>query len=62
VLRSDHASSPRPVIDQPGAVPLRPRNPVSFKYPLPANDTTENLPMAAEPTVPSGDPGSEESS
>jgi DNA-binding NarL/FixJ family response regulator len=62
VLRSDHESTPRPVMGQPGAVPLRPRNPPSFKYPLPANDTTENVPMAAEPTVPFGDPGSEESS
>jgi DNA-binding NarL/FixJ family response regulator len=51
VLRSDHESAPRPVMGQPGAVPLRPRN-----------DSTENLPMAAEPTVPFGDPGSEESS
>ena len=60
VLRSDHESTPRPVMGQPGVVPLRPRNQPPFKYPLPANDTTENLPMAAEPTVPFGDPGSEE--
>ncbi|MGF6723804.1 DNA-binding NarL/FixJ family response regulator [Paraburkholderia sp. GAS41] len=62
VLRSDHESAPRPVMGQPGVVPLRPRNPPSFKYPLTANDASESLPMAAEPTVPFGDPGSEESS
>ncbi|WP_144155735.1 response regulator transcription factor [Paraburkholderia sp. BCC1885] len=62
VLRSDHEAAPRPVMGEPGVVPLRARNPSSFKYPLPANDTTEDLPMAAEATVPYGDPGSEESS
>ncbi|MGA7776884.1 MAG: response regulator transcription factor [Paraburkholderia sp.] len=62
VLRSDHEATPRPVMGQPGAVPLRRRTQPAFKYPLPANDTTEALPMAAEPTVPFGDPGSGESS
>ena len=62
VLRSDHDSTPRPVMGQPGVIPLRARNPATFKYPLPANDATDTLPMAAEPTVPFGDPGSEESS
>lgn len=62
VLRSDHDSTPRPVMGQPGVIPLRARNPTTFKYPLPANDATDTLPMAAEPTVPFGDPGSEESS
>jgi DNA-binding NarL/FixJ family response regulator len=62
VLRSDHEAPPRPVMGQPGAVPLRSRAQPPFKYPLPANDTTEALPMAAEPTVPFGEPGSGESS
>lgn len=61
VLRSDHESKPRPVMGQPGAVPLRPRTPPAFKYPLPPNDTEESLPMAAEPTVPFGEPGPGES-
>ncbi len=62
VLRSDHEAPPRPVMGQPGAVPLRSRAQPPFKYPLPANDTTEAPPMAAEPTVPFGEPGSGESS
>lgn len=61
VLRRDHESRQRPVMGEPGVVPLRRRTRSSFKYPLPANDTAETLPLAAEPTVPFGDPGSGES-
>ncbi|HEY1995730.1 response regulator transcription factor [Paraburkholderia sp.] len=61
VLRSDHESKQRPVMGEPGAVPLRRRTRASFKYPLPASDTAETLPMAAEPTVAFGDPGSGDS-
>lgn len=61
VLRSDQEGTPRPVMGQPGAVPLRRRTQPPFKYPLPANDSGEALPMAAEPTAPFGDPGSGES-
>jgi DNA-binding NarL/FixJ family response regulator len=62
VLRSDHEASPRPVMGEPGAVPLRASKRPTFKYPLPSDDTTEDLPMAAEPTVPFGEPDSDESS
>jgi DNA-binding CsgD family transcriptional regulator len=61
VLRSDHEWTPRPVMGQPGIIPLRRRTQPAFKYPLPANDTADTLPIAAEPTVPFGDPGSGES-
>jgi DNA-binding NarL/FixJ family response regulator len=56
VLRSDHESRQRPVMGQPGAIPLRRRTPPSVKYPLPANDSTDSLPMAAESTSEFGDP------
>jgi DNA-binding NarL/FixJ family response regulator len=62
VLRNDRESAPRPVMGEPGAVPLRRHTQPSFKYPLPANDSSETSPIAAEPTVPFSDPGSGESS
>jgi DNA-binding NarL/FixJ family response regulator len=54
VLRAEHESAPRPVLGQPGPVPLR-RND-RFKYPLPENDEAGDLPIAAEPVVPFGKP------
>lgn len=51
VLRNDGEGSVRPVMGQAGAVPLRRR----FQYPLPANDTADTQPMAAEPSTPYGD-------
>jgi DNA-binding NarL/FixJ family response regulator len=61
VLRSGLESAPRPVMGKPGVVPLRRRPPRAFQYPLPANDSSENQPIAAEPTVPFGEPGADES-
>jgi hypothetical protein len=40
---------------QAGVVPLRRRALRRFQYPLPANDTADTLPMAAEPSTPYGD-------
>jgi DNA-binding NarL/FixJ family response regulator len=61
VLRSDQNGPARPVMGEPGVVPLRRRRPAQFTYPLPANDTTDTLPMAAEAVVPFGDPEPDES-
>jgi DNA-binding NarL/FixJ family response regulator len=63
-LHRDQKSPVRPVMGQPGPVPLRPRTPAPFTYPLPDNDSTDSpdtLPMAAEPTVPFGEPEPDES-
>ncbi|RFU43771.1 response regulator transcription factor [Paraburkholderia sp. DHOC27] len=60
VLRSDQESAPRPVMGQPGVVPLRRRPAPSFKYALPANDSADTQPMAAEPTASFGEPGPDE--
>lgn len=56
VLRTGEESTPRPVLGQSGAVPLRRRANRRFKYPLPANDAGGAIANAAEPTVPFGDP------
>ncbi|MFP3565819.1 LuxR C-terminal-related transcriptional regulator [Paraburkholderia sp. SIMBA_030] len=56
VLRNDGESPVRPVMGQVGVVPLRRRTRRHFQYPLPANDTTDAPPMAAEPSTPFGDP------
>ncbi|CAB3723113.1 hypothetical protein LMG24238_05091 [Paraburkholderia sediminicola] len=55
VLRNDGGAQVRPVMGQAGVVPLRRRTLRRFQYPLPANDTADTLPMAAEPTTPYGD-------
>jgi hypothetical protein len=55
VLRNDGGGQARPVMGQAGMVPLRRRTLRHFQYPLPANDTADALPMAAEPTTPYGD-------
>ena len=52
VLRSKGESLLRPVMGQPGAVPLRRAPRRGFHYPLSANDTTAPMPMAAEPDTP----------
>ncbi|MGF6774598.1 DNA-binding NarL/FixJ family response regulator [Paraburkholderia sp. GAS199] len=49
VLYNDGDAPPRPVMGQAGAVPLRRAKRRRFQYPLPANDTPAELPMAAEP-------------
>ncbi|NPT62038.1 response regulator transcription factor [Paraburkholderia elongata] len=55
VLRNDDGGPSRPVMGQAGVVPLRRRILRRFQYPLPANDTGDTLPMAAEPSTPYGD-------
>ncbi|MDE1182699.1 response regulator transcription factor [Paraburkholderia sp.] len=55
VLRSEQLGSERPVLGQPGPVPLRRRAPVRFRYPLPSNDGAAPLPIAAEATTPFGE-------
>ncbi|HEY3599665.1 MAG TPA: response regulator transcription factor [Paraburkholderia sp.] len=55
VLRTNHDSAERPVLGQPGIVPLRRRTRRAFQYPLPANDTSAALPVAAEATTPFGE-------
>ncbi|PTB19316.1 DNA-binding response regulator [Trinickia symbiotica] len=50
VLRGEHEHAPKAAIGQPGPVPLRRRT--TFKYPLPRQDETNSLPMAAEPATP----------
>ncbi|WP_109481725.1 response regulator transcription factor [Paraburkholderia sp. C35] len=52
VLRSGHNRIQRPARVAPNVVPLRQHKPRSFRYPLPASDTTAQLPMAAEATTP----------
>ncbi|RKE24136.1 LuxR family two component transcriptional regulator [Paraburkholderia sp. BL23I1N1] len=52
VLRNEDGGPVRPVMGQAGVVPLRRRTPRRFQYPLPANDTADALPMAAEPSTP----------
>ena len=47
VLRTEGEQAPKPVIGQPGPIPLRRGTP--FKYPLPRREETNSLPMAAEP-------------
>jgi len=49
VLRSNAEGLLRPVMGEPGAVPLRRATGRRFQYPLPANDSTAPLPMVAEP-------------
>ncbi len=55
VLRNGGAGPVRPVMGQAGVVPLRRRTRRRFQYPLPANDTANTLPMAAEPSTPFGE-------
>jgi DNA-binding CsgD family transcriptional regulator len=55
VLRNGGDGLLRPIMGQPGVVPLRRRARRRFQYPLPANDTAALLPMAAEPGAPYGD-------
>jgi DNA-binding NarL/FixJ family response regulator len=50
VLRTECERSPKPVIGQPGPIPLRRGAPI--KYPLPRREETNSLPMAAEPDAP----------
>ena len=52
VLRSGHNRIQRPARVTSNVAPLRQRKPRTFRYPLPANDTTGALPMAAEATTP----------
>ena len=61
VLYAELDRAPRPVLGQAGAVPLRSRARSPFMYARPTDDSTEALPMAAEPTVPFGDPGTHDS-
>ncbi|MGY6160812.1 LuxR C-terminal-related transcriptional regulator [Paraburkholderia strydomiana] len=49
VLRSNAEGLLRPVMGEPGAVPLRRATGRRFQYPLSANDSTAPLPMVAEP-------------
>jgi DNA-binding NarL/FixJ family response regulator len=55
VLRNHNESTARPVMGQPGLVPLRRRTLRRFQYPLPSGDTSPSLSMAAEPTTPYGE-------
>jgi DNA-binding NarL/FixJ family response regulator len=55
VLRNNSDGAARPVMGQAGATPLRRAARRRFQYPLPANDTSTPLPMAAEPATPYGD-------
>lgn len=55
VLRNHSESATRPVMGQPGVVPLRRGRPRGFQYPLPSGDTSPSLPMAAEPGTPYDD-------
>jgi DNA-binding NarL/FixJ family response regulator len=55
VLRNNGESSTRPVMGQAGVVPLRRHKLRHFQYPLPADDTSAPMPMAAEPSTPYGD-------
>ncbi|MEX3930863.1 DNA-binding response regulator [Paraburkholderia phymatum] len=54
VLRSGHNRIPRPARVTSNVAPLRQRKPRTFRYPLPANDNPNALPMAAEATTPYG--------
>lgn len=54
VLRSGHNRIPRPARVTSNVTPLRQRKPRTFRYPLPANDTSNALPIAAEATTPYG--------
>ena len=60
VLRGEDESAPKPVMGQAGSVPLRPRTPPAFTYPLTADNESDPLPMAAEPDVPFGEPDDSE--
>jgi DNA-binding NarL/FixJ family response regulator len=55
VLRNNGEGTARPVMGQAGVVPLRRHKLRRFQYPLPADDTSAPLPMAAEPSTPYGD-------
>jgi DNA-binding NarL/FixJ family response regulator len=55
VLRNNGEGTARPVMGQTGVIPLRRHKRRSFQYPLPANDTSAPLPMAAEPSTSYGD-------
>jgi DNA-binding NarL/FixJ family response regulator len=52
VLRASQEGAVRPVLGEPGVVPLRRRAEEPAHYPLPANDTAIVLPMAAEAVEP----------
>ncbi|MEM5369414.1 response regulator transcription factor [Paraburkholderia azotifigens] len=54
VLRSGQNRIPRPARVVSNVAPLRQRKQRTFRYPLPANDTSAALPMAAEATAPYG--------
>lgn len=54
VLRGGQNRIPRPARVAVNVTPLRQRKQRTFRYPLPANDTSAALPMAAEATVPYG--------
>jgi DNA-binding NarL/FixJ family response regulator len=51
VLRSGQNRIPRPARVTTNVAPLRQRKPRTFHYPLPASDTANALPMAAEATT-----------
>ncbi|MFX1762516.1 response regulator transcription factor [Paraburkholderia sp. A1RI-2L] len=55
VLRTRRDSAPKPAYGEHGPVPLRSRAKRSFRYPLRQDDSTDPLPLAAEPGVPYGD-------
>ena len=55
VLRNNGEGTAHPVMGQAGVIPLRRPKRRRFPYPLPANDTSAPLPMAAEPSTPYGD-------
>ena len=52
VLRAEAQGAVKPVLGRRGPVPLR--RAASFKYPLSRNDSSLDLPLAAEPDVPFG--------
>ncbi|MBT2791110.1 response regulator transcription factor [Paraburkholderia strydomiana] len=62
VLRSNAEGLLRPVMGEPGAVPLRRATGRRFQYPLSANDPTAPLPMVAEPGTPYDDASAAEPS
>lgn len=56
VLNTPRERPQKPVHGQRGAVPLRRRRNLSFRYPLLTDDTANELPVAAEPSPPFAPP------
>lgn len=57
VLRSQLQQTPRPALGEAGPIPLRSGTRPTFLYRWRDDDNEDPLPMAAEPVVPFGDPG-----